>query len=150
MQVRSISEDRLEFQHDGIAGARPLQWVIIGCVVLVAMATAFGGSFGAVVVVGVFGVVLVALIRASSAQSTAVFDLGNDAVTITHVRPGKPAERAKWPLGDVSRVIVEAAGRTSRRDRVLNLRPALVIDATVVPLTWRAFGDDKAWRRAGD
>jgi hypothetical protein len=41
-------------------------------------------------------------------------------------------------------VIVEAAGRTSRRDRVLNLRPALVIDATVVPLTWRAFGDDKA------
>lgn len=144
MEVSSTSGDRLEFRHDGIARSRPLQWIIIGCVILVAIATLLGGSFGALVVVIVFGAVLVALIRASSAQSTAVFDLGNKVVTISHVRPGKPAERAQWPLSEISRVIVEAAGRSARRDRVLNLRPALVIGTTIVPLTWRAFGDDKA------
>lgn len=139
MEIVSREPDRLEFRHDGMAGARPMLLVVVGCVAVVALATASGGAWGTLVVVLAIGTFIAGMLWRSSADTVAVFDRAADAVTIVHKRRGRPFAHTEMPLTGISGVIVEAAGRSARTDRMLSLRPALVADAKIVPLTWRAF-----------
>lgn len=145
METKNPSGDRLEFHHDGVAGSRLMLWIVIGCVVAVALATFLGGSWVSLVIVLVIGAFFIGLLRRSSAVSTAVFDKTAGTVIVTHGRDGKEIEREERPIGEISRVIVEAAGRSAKIDRKLELRPALVTGETILPLTFRAFvGGDSA------
>lgn len=139
MIATQISDDRLELNHDGVASARPMLWIVVACVAAVAVAALLQGSFWSLLLVLAVGSLLVALLRRSSAESRAVFDRRAGTVTISHCRGGTEIERIERPLGDISSVIVEAAGRSRRNDNVLTLRPALLVGTDIVPLTWRAF-----------
>lgn len=139
MEVKHSSEDRLEFHHDGVAGSRRMLWMVSGCVAAVALATLFGGSWISLIIVLAVGAFLVSLLRRSSAISSAVFDRQARTVTVSHSRDGREIEREERTIDEISRVIVEAAGRSGKTDRVLDLRPALVVGSTILPLTYRAF-----------
>lgn len=139
MVVTQPADDVFEFRHDGIAAARPMVWIVAACVGAVALAMLWGGSWISLILALAVGGGLVWLLRRSSADSLAVFDRAEGTVRITHSRNGRQVESEELPLAAVSAVIVDAAGRSRRHDNVLQLRPALVVDAAIVPLTWRAF-----------
>lgn len=139
MEVKQASEDCLEFHHDGVAGSRLMLWIVGGCVAAVAIGTLFGGSWVSLIIVLVFGAFFIILIRRSSAVSTTVFDTKAGTVTVSHRRGDQEIEREERPIGEISRVIVEAAGRSRKHDKTLKLRPALVTGSTILPLTYRDF-----------
>ena len=141
MEIKRAGEGQIIFLHDGIASARPMMWIAVGCIALVAVATVFGGSWLSLVVVLVAGGLILSMLRNASARTAAVFDRAHGTLEITHTRGGAIVGEEDVALGDVSDVIVEPAtgGTGVTAGQHLSLRPSLSVGDRLVPLTYRAF-----------
>jgi hypothetical protein len=141
MEIKRIGDDHIVFLHDGIASARPMMLIAVGCVAVVALATLFGGSWLSLIVVLVVGGFLLSMLWRASARTAAVLDRERGALAITHTRGGKIVGEEDVPFAEISQVIVEpaAGGSGKAASQSLLLRPAVLASDRIVPLTYRAF-----------
>jgi len=145
MEIKRISADHIVFLHDGVASSRPMVWIALGCVGVVALFALFGGSWLSLIVVLVVGGFLLNMLWHASARTAAVFDRERGTLAVTHTRSGKIVGETDVPLDAISDVIVEPAtgGTEVTAGQSLSLRPAVLTGDTIVPLTYRAFESGK-------
>jgi len=141
MEIKRIGSDHIVFTHDGIASARPMMWIAVACIAVIALMTLFGGSWlSLIVVLVVVGFILSMLWRAS-ARTAAVFDRERGTLAITHTRGGAIVGEGDVPIADIGRVIVEPSigGTGVTAGQHLSLRPCVLAGAKIIPLTYNSF-----------
>ncbi len=141
MEIKRAGEGQIIFLHDGVASARPMMWIGVGCIAVAAVATFFGGSWLSLIVVLVVGALILSMLRNASARTAAVFDRAHGTVEITHTRGGAIVGEEDVALADIADVIVEPAtgGIGMTAGQHLSLRPSLFVGDRLVPLTYHAF-----------
>ena len=140
MEIKRLGSDHLVFTHDGIASARPLLFIALGCIVAVVIAAFFVGSLLSLVVVLVAGGFILAMLWRSSARTAAVFDRERGTLAITHTRGGVIVDEEDVAIADMSQVIVEpsSGGKTTGTQHLM-LRPSVLAAGRIVPLSYGAF-----------
>jgi hypothetical protein len=141
MEIKRIGADHIVFLHDGIASARPMMWIAVACIAVVALLTLFGGSWLSLVVVLVVGGTILSMLWRGSARTAAVFDRERGTLAITHTRGGAIVGEEDVPIADIAQVLVEPAtgGTGVTAGQHLSLRPSLLAGDRIVPLTYGAF-----------
>jgi len=141
MEIKRIGSGHIVFTHDGIASARPMMWVAVACIVVIALMTLFGGSWLSLIVVLVVGGFILSMLWRASARTAAVFDRERGTLAITHTRGGKIVGGDDVRLDEIAQVIVEPStgGSGVTAGQHLSLRPSLLVGDRIVPLTYRAF-----------
>lgn len=153
MEIKRLGTDHIVFLHDGIASARPMMWIAVGCIAVVTLATLFGGSWLSLIVVLAVGGLMLSMLWQASARTAAVFDRERGILAITHTRGGKIVGEEDVPFGDITKVIVEPStgGTGVTAGQRLSLRPAVLAGDRIVPLTYRAFeGGNRPIETAGE
>lgn len=153
MEIKRLGTDHIVFLHDGIASARPMMWIAVGCIAVVTLATLFGGSWLSLIVVLAVGGLMLSMLWQASARTAAVFDRERGILAITHTRGGKIVGEEDVPFGDITKVIVEPStgGTGVTVGQRLSLRPAVLAGDRIVPLTYRAFeGGNRPIESAGE
>lgn len=140
MEIKRLGSDHLVFTHDGIASARPMLLIALGCIAAIVIASFFGGSLLSLVVVFAAGGFILSMLWRSCARTAAVFDRARGTLAITHTRSGAIVGEEDVAIADVTQVIVEPAtgGRTIDGQR-LALRPSVLANDRIVPLTYGSF-----------
>jgi len=141
MEIKRIGADHIVFLHDGIASARPMMWIAVACIAVVALLTLFGGSWLSLIVVLVVGGTILSMLWRGSARTAAVFDRERGTLAITHTRGGAIVGEEDVPIADIAQVLVEPAtgGPGVTAGQHLSLRPSLLAGDRIVPLTYGAF-----------
>jgi len=145
MEIKRLGADHIVFLHDGVASGRPMVWIALGCVGVVALFALFAGSWLSLIVVLVVGGFLLSMLWHASARTAAVFDRERGTLAITHTRSGKIVGETDVPLDEIFDVIVEPAtgGAEVTAGQNLSLRPSVLVGDRIVPLTYRAFESGK-------
>lgn len=145
MEIKRIGADHIIFLHDGIASGRPMMWIAVACIAVIALMTLFGSSWLSLIVVLVVGGFILSMLWQASARTAAVFDRARGTLAITHTRGGKIVGGDDVRLDDIAQVIVEPAtgGTGVTADQHLSLRPSVLVGDKIVPLTYRAFESGK-------
>ena len=140
MDIKRIGPDHLVVTHDGIAAARPMMWVALACIAAAVVIAFLGGSLASLIVVIVVAGLILSMLWRASARTAAVFDRGLGTLAITHTRGGEIVGEDDVALSDIACVIVEpSAGSGMVSGQNLSLRPAVLADGRIIPLTYRSF-----------
>ena len=139
MDLRRDGTERLIFRHDGERTLR-LFSILLGGVLAIALLVWFlAGPVSPLPVLATLALAIgfFWMIRRSRTESLAIFDLESDMFGLRHSRNGRTMEEIEAPLTAIEAVIVDVA--PAGNPRLLALRPAVVIDRTIIPLTLGEF-----------
>ncbi|MCC2110796.1 MAG: hypothetical protein KDJ16_02035 [Hyphomicrobiales bacterium] len=139
MDLRRDGTERLIFRHDGERTTRMFVAVIGGIIVFALFIWFLSGTTSPLPILATLGLALgfFWLVRRTQTESIAIFDLENGAFGLRHSRRGQVVEEIEVPLTAIEAVIVDVAA--GGNPRTLALRPAVVIEKTIVPLTQTDF-----------
>lgn len=144
MRLERENETRIVIVDDPRSFSR---WIAVGLAAIVLVVILAGQSFFDSVLALLAAVAIWFALRYSSVQTEAVFDAAEGRYRIRQQRHGKEVLSYDGALAEIEGVIVEAAWRSGRVDRVLKLRPALVVGARPLPLTFATFMSGEQPRR---
>lgn len=143
MQIERPHETRLVIRDLPARFSRPVGLGLAAMVLLVLLAgQSIWAGLGALLVAGGIWQGL----RYTEVETEALFDLAADRYQVSRRRRGTEIFRQEGRLADVEGVIVEAAARSRKVERQLELRPALVVGGRPLPLSFAGFASGAAPR----
>lgn len=124
-----------------------VRWAGVGLAAVALAVLLFGQSLAAGLVVALAIAGLWLAVRHADVGTEATFDKASGFYRIRQVSLGKPQHEHNGSLREIEDVVVQAGGGNRKGENALALRPALLVDGDLLPLTFGRYARGEEPRR---